>query len=716
MKPDKIDNYYFKDVNTPPVKFDRRDFIKKLGGGIIIVFSLSKMAFASGLKGSNQDDFPEFNAYLRVREDGKVDLLTGKIEMGQGINTSLAQELADELEVKFENVNVIMGDTDLVPYDAGTWGSMTTRFHGPIIRAAAAEARMVLIELASEKLEIPVSRLEASEGKVFAKNNRSESVSYEELTNGKKIVRSLDEKPELKKPSEFDYIGKSFLRTDAREKVTGKARYAADIQLPGMLYARIARPPEHGSTLISSDTSKAEAMDGVTVLKEDDFIVALHAYPEKAEQAVNAIETRWKTSAPKADKDTIFDHILKNATNSKVEHSGGNLETGKEEAEIHFEEEFHDGYTAHASIETHTATCVFEDGILTMWASSQTPFGTRQQISEALDLPIEKVHLKQIYLGGGFGGKIYNQQAVEAARIAQKVEGTPVQLMWTRKEEFMYDMFSSAAVVKINSGMKNDGTMTYLDFNAYCSGARGTDPFYGAPNYKTTTYNGNSIHPFGTGAWRAPGNPTNTFSRESHIDIMAHKIGMDPLEFRRKNISSNRALRSVNVAAEKFDWDAALPEGHGKGMAVGYDAGTFVTIMVEVDVNKSTGEVKVLRAVVGQDMGQVVNPAGADIQAEGCVNMGLGYSLTEEVDFNWGKINNENFGDYQLPLFSMIPEKIDSVYVDAMDEPPQGGGEPAIISMGGAIANAVFDACGARVRRMPLTPKRVLEALNKGTQ
>lgn len=711
MKPDKIDQYYFRDVNTPPVKFDRRDFIKKLGGGIIIVFSLSKMAFARGLQGADQDDYPEFNAYLRVREDGKVDCFSGKIEMGQGINTSLAQELADELEVKFEDVTMIMGDTDLVPYDAGTWGSLTTRFHGPIIRAAAAEARMVLIKLASEELEIPVNQLEASMGKVFAKNDNSKSISYEELTNGKKIVRSLDEKPELKKPSEFDYIGKSYLRVDSHEKVTGKAKYSADIQLPGMMYARIVRPPEHGAKLVSSDTSKAKAMDGVTVIEDGDFIVALHAYPEKADQTANVIETQWETQPSKADSETIFKHILQTATNSKVEHSGGDLSRGKEDADLHFEEEFHDGYKAHASIETHAATCVLEDGKLTMWGSSQTPFGTRQQISEELDLPLENVHLKQIYIGGGFGGKIYNRQALEAARIAQKVEGTPVQLMWNRKEEFMYDMFRSAAVVKISSGMKNDGTMTYFDFNAYCSGARGTDAFYGVPNHKTTTYNGDGVHPFGTGAWRAPGNPTNTFARESHIDIMAHKIGMDPLEFRRKNISNNRAMRSLNVAAEKFNWDAKLPEGHGKGIAVGFDAGTFVTIIAEVKVDKSTGEVKVVRAVVGQDMGQVVNPSGADIQAEGCVNMGLGYSLTEDIDFDWGKVKDENFDDYQLPLFSMIPEKIESVYVDAMDEAPQGGGEPAIISVGGAIANAVFDACGARVYRMPITPERVLAAL-----
>ena len=714
MKADKINKLYFDDFDSPPVKFDRREFLNKLGGGIIIVFSLSQLAFTKAFRGKDDSEYPEFNAYLRVREDGFVDCFSGKIEMGQGINTSLAQVLADELEVNLDRVNMIMGDTDLVPYDAGTWGSMTTRFHDPLIRAAAAEARLVLIELASEKMNVPVEQLEATTGKVVVKSDKSKFVTYEELTEGKKIVRGLSEKPPVKKPGEFDIIGKSYLRRDSVEKVTGKALYAADMQFPGMLYARIVRPPAHGSKLVSADTSKAEAISGVKLLREGDFIVVLHRHPEMAENAVNAIEAKWEIPPSKADDETIFEHILKTATESRVRHSGGDPEQGKKEADIHFEEEYHDGYKAHASIETHAATAIFENGKITMWASSQTPFGTRQEISDQLKLPLEKIQLKQIFLGGGFGGKIYNQQAVEAARIAKMVEGTYIHLMWTSKEEFMYDRFSPAAVVKISSGMTNDGKITFLNFDAYCSGARGTDPFYNITHHKTTTYEGPDVHPFYTGAWRAPGNPTNTFAREVHFDIMAHKIGMDPLEFRMKNIGENRARRSMQVAAEKFGWNTVkLPEGHGKGMALGIDAGTYVTIMVEVNVDKTTGEVKVLRAVVGQDMGQVVNPQGTDIQAEGCVNMGLGYSLTEEVKFDWGTVKNQNFADFQLPVFSMIPEKIESVTVDAMDKPPQGGGEPAIICVGGAIANAVFDACGARVYRMPLTPQRILEALKK---
>ena len=710
MKAEEINRFYFDDVNKPPVKFDRRDFIKRLGGGIIIVFSLSQLAFKEGMKASDQDETPDFNAYLRVKEDGTVDLYTGKIEMGQGINTSLAQILAEELGVSINDVNMVMGDTNLVPYDAGTWGSMTTRFHDPIIRAAAAEARLVLLQLAAEKLNVPKDQLKVSNGEVFSKNK---SVTYADLTNGQKIVKSLSKKPELKTPEEFNIVGNSYLRRDSKEKVTGKALYSADIQLPGMLYARIVRPPEHGAKLRSADTSKAEAMEGVKVLKDDDFIVALHQSPEKAQKAASVIKTEWEVQSSDVNNESIFAHILKTATDTRVRHQNGDLNQGKEEAELEFDEEYHDGYKAHASMETHAATAVYKNGKIEMYASSQTPFGTRKEVSELLEVPVEDVHLKQIYLGGGFGGKIYNQQAVEAAKIAKLVEGTPIQLMWDRKEEFMYDKFRSAAVVKFKTGVTKDGKITYWDFDTYCAGARGTDMFYEVPNHETTTYDSRDVHFFGTGAWRAPGNPTNTFARESHMDIMAHKLGLDPLEFRMKNVGSNRAQRSMQVAADKFDWSAKLPKGHGKGMAVGIDAGTLVTIMVEVDVNTDTGEVKVLRAVVGQDMGQVVNPQGADIQAEGCVNMGLGYSLTEDIEFEGGKIKNENFDSYIIPTFSMIPGKIESVYVDAMDEPPQGGGEPAIICVGGAIANAVFDACGARLYRLPVTPQRVLEALKK---
>ncbi|HSO87671.1 MAG TPA: molybdopterin cofactor-binding domain-containing protein, partial [Draconibacterium sp.] len=632
MKSEDIHKYYFHDVKTPPKKLDRREFLKNLGGGIIIVFSVSQMGFLTGCKPRNGGDVPEFNAYLRVKEDGRVDCFSGKIEMGQGANTSLAQILADELEISIDKVDMIMGDTELCPHDDGTWGSMTTRFHDPLIRAAAAEAREVLKKLASEKLGIPVEQLKAENGIIFGENDRNKNVTYAELTKGQTIIQTISGKPVLKKPEQFKVIGKSHTRLDSLKKVTGKALYTADIRLPGLQYAKIVRPPAHGSKLKSADTSAAEAIPGVKVLRENDFIVVLHASPEIAEQAVSAVKAEWEKPASKANNETIFEYILKTATDSNIVHEGGNLETGKKESEFLFEHEYHDGYKAHASIEPHAATALFENGKLTMWASSQTPFGTREEVAGLLKSPKENVHLKQIFLGGGFGGKIYNQQANEAARIAKMVEGTPIQLVWSRKEEFMYDHFRPAAVIKVSSGVSKDGIIKYWDFKTYCAGDRGTEPFYRFANHKTTFLDKDGLHPFATGAWRAPGNYTNTFGRESQIDIMANKIGMDPLEFRMKNISDKRAMNSLKLAADKFGWTATKPpKGTGRGIAVGTDAGTLVTVITEVTVDSKTGKVKVNRAVVGQDMGQVINPEGTIIQAEGCVNMGLGYTLTEDV-------------------------------------------------------------------------------------
>ncbi len=384
MKAAEINKYYFHDLKTPPKKLDRREFLKNLGGGIIIVFSISQMGFLTACKPRNGNELPEFNAYLRVKEDGRVDCFSGKIEMGQGITTSLRQILADELEVGIDKIDIIMGDTELCPHDDGTWGSMTSRFHDPLIRAAAAEAREVLKKLAAEKLGIPVEQLKAENGIIFAESDRNKNVTYGELTKGRKIVQTINEKPVLKKPNQFKVIGKSHRRLDSELKVTGKALYSSDIRLDGLLYARIVRPPAHGSKLISVDTSAAEAIQGVKVLKDGDFIVVLHASPEIAEQAVSQVKAEWEKPASKANNETIFEYILKTATDSKISHQGGNLENGKKESEFLFEHEYHDGYKAHATIETHAATAVFNDGKLTMWASSQTPFGTREEVAGLL--------------------------------------------------------------------------------------------------------------------------------------------------------------------------------------------------------------------------------------------------------------------------------------------------------------------------------------------
>jgi CO/xanthine dehydrogenase Mo-binding subunit len=321
-------------------------------------------------------------------------------------------------------------------------------------------------------------------------------------------------------------------------------------------------------------------------------------------------------------------------------------------------------------------------------------------------------------VGGGFGGKSNNQQALEAVRLA-KLAGKPVQVGWTRAEEFFFDTFRPAAVVKIKAGATESGLISFWDYGVYFAGERGAQQFYNIPHHRTMTYGSgwaapHGAHPFGTGPWRAPGNNTNTFARESHIDRLASQAGMDPVEFRLKNLQDPKMRRVLQAVAEKFGWSPAkAPSGRGYGVACGMDAGSYVAHMAEVEVDKSTGSVRVKRVVCAQDMGLCINPEGARLQMEGSITMGLGYALSEEVRFTGGEIHDSNYDTYTIPHFSWLPE-IETVIIDAKDSPAQGGGEPAIICMGAVIANAVFDATDARLRQLPMTPERIKAALPRG--
>jgi len=297
------------------------------------------------------------------------------------------------------------------------------------------------------------------------------------------------------------------------------------------------------------------------------------------------------------------------------------------------------------------------------------------------------------------------------AKIAKK----PVQLTWSRADEFFYDTFRPAAVVKIKSGLTDSGKIVSWDYKIYGMGDRGAQVFYNVPHHRITIYgklrNGEDMHTIPTGPWRAPHNNTNSFARESHIDVMAARAKMDPLEFRLKNLTDERMRGVLKAAAEKFGWTPAKgPSGRGFGIACGSDVNVPVALIAEVEVDKRTARVQVKRVVCAQDMGLVINPEGAKLQVEGCITMGLGYALTEEVHFNGGRILDLSFGTYELPRFSWVPE-IETVLIKADDSPAKGGGEPAIICMGGVVANAVYDATGARLFQLPMTPERIKEAM-----
>ena len=703
-----------------PSEVSRRKFLKIFGGGIVVTVSandLLALQEAPVRRRFGRALPDDFNAFLRVGEDGRVTCFTGKIEMGQGVVTSLAQMLADELEVSLDSVEMVMGDTDLCPWDMGTFGSMSTRFFGPPLRAAAAEAREVLLEQAAEKLDVPVDQLMVSDGVVSITADPEKKISYAEIAKGQKIARRLDRKAVLESVENFTIAGKPVNRTDAVAKVTGDAKFSGDICRKGMLYASLLRPPAHGATLGEVDASGIETVAGAAMVVDGDLVAVLHETPDGAQRAIEKVVAAWETPELDLDEDTIFEHLLKVAPAGEALERGGDLDVGMSVSNVEARHTYLDGYVAHAPLETHTAVAEIVDGRCTIWASTQTPFRLQTEAAEALGWPEDKVRVVPPFVGGGFGGKSANRQAIEAARLAKRT-GRPVQVAWSRAEEFFYDTFRPAAVVKIDAGVGEGGRITYWDYKTYFAGSRGADHFYDIQHHRTVAAPGGwrggpGTHPFATGAWRAPGNNTNTFARESHIDILAVQAGIDPLEFRLRNLVDKKMRQVLETTANRFGWlEAGAPSGRGQGLALGIDAGTYVGLAVEVDVDQPTGKVTVKRMVCAQNMGLAINPEGATIQMEGCLTMGLGYALAEQVRFSGGEILDTNFDTYEIPRFSWLPE-IETIIIDAEDDPPQGGGEPAIVVVGAAIANAIYDAVGARIYRMPMTPERVRLAMER---
>lgn len=701
---------------------NRREFLRRMGlwGGALIVYGrLEGLAEAARTprQGYAASNIPtDFNAFLRIGADNRVTCLVGKIEMGQGPITSFAQMVAEELDVAYAAVDMVMGDTDLCPWDAGTWGSLSTRHYGIFVKEAACEAKAVLKQLAAEKLARPVERLVTQNGEIFDKDRPVLRVTYGELTAGRIIEKHLADLPPFKPLAAHTISGQSYPRRDALDKVTGKAKFTADLRLEGMVHARILRPPAHGATLTRVDTAAAEAMQGVALIRDGELIAVTHPDPEVAATALAAIKADYKLPQTGINDKSIFNHLLAKAPQPALAGQAGDVREGEAKAAMVIDHTYYNSYVAHAPLEPHAALATVQGDKVTVWASTQTPFGVQRLVAQALSLPLEKVRVITPFVGGGFGGKAASAQAVEAARLARRA-GKPVMVAWTRAEEFFFDTFRPAAVVKIRAGLDGAGAMAFWDYHVYLAGKRGCENFYEIPHHRETVYGEwrlePGIHPFEVGPWRAPGANTNTYARDLHLNLMAAKAGRDPLEFRLAHLKDPRMRSVLEAAAKTFGWTAAkAPSGRGWGISCGIDAETYVASMAEVEVNRDSGQIVVKRVVCAQDMGEVVNPLGATVQMEGCILMGLGYALSEEVRFTDGRILDVNFDTYAIPRFSWLP-KIETVIVPNPAIGPKGGGEPAIICMGAVVATAVHDATGAVVTQLPMTPERVKRALQE---
>jgi isoquinoline 1-oxidoreductase len=611
--------------------------------------------------------------------------------------------VAEELRLPVSSIKMVMADTDRVPFDGGTAGSQTTPMMAPQMRRVGATAREMLLELAAEELKVERGALVVADGKVTHPPTKK-SLTFAELAKGKKLTKTVKSDVALTPNTEWKVAGTSVAKVDGLAMVTGKHKYSSDIKRPGMLFAKVLRPPMLGGTLVSVNLDKAKALPGVVAVHDGKFVGVAAPTELQAEQALAAIQAEWKAPDSLASGKNLFAELKKGGGTGGGFGPGGNqtvgdVAKGLASADQKLQATYTIAYIAHAPLEPRAAVAEWQDGKLTVWTGTQRPFGVRSDLMREFGLAQEKVHVIVPDTGSGYGGKHTTEAPAEAARLA-KAAGKPVKLVWTREEEFTWAYFRPAGVIEVNAGAKNDGTLTAWEFHNYNSGGSGMRALYDIPNLKTAFHS--SRAPLKQGSYRALASTANHFARECHMTDLAALVKMDPLEFRLKNLKDARLRAVLEAAAKRFGWDKALPTAEtGYGLACGFEKNSYVATCAEVRIDRTKGKVQVVRAVTAFDCGTVLNPDHLKNQIEGAVMMGLGGALFEAIQFEDGKITNPRFSRYRVPRMSDTPV-LETVLVDRKDLSAAGAGETPIVAIAPAIGNAIFQATGKRLRSLPL--------------
>ena len=696
----------------PVHQFDlaRRDFFKILGAGIA-VFAIAKDALAAqetapGHRSFHTEELPkDISAWLHVGEDGSVTGFTGKAEIGQNIRTALAQTIADELRVPFESVRLVTADTALTPFDAGTFGSRTTPTMTPQLRRVAAAARDILIEAAAKEWNVAPAGLVAADAKVSDPSS-GRSLKYAELAHGKTLAQNLPAEDPITPATQWTVAGKAIPKVDGRAFVTGRHQYTPDLRPAGMLFGKVLRPPSFGATLTSCDDSAAKAMTGVFVVRDGDFVGVAAPSVHEAQSALDAIQAQWKEVPQISDRE-IFSYLKQNVatkTDERFRRQKGSVEDGLASAAHRLDATYTVAYIAHAPLEPRAAVAQWADGKLTVWTGTQRPFANRDELAAIFHLPESSIRVIVPDTGSAYGGKHTSDAAIEAARLA-RAAGHPVKVLWTREEEFTWAYFRPAGVIEVKSSIASDGTLTAWEFHNYHSGSSGIDTPYVAANQRT------EYHPvpliLRSGSYRGLAATANHFARETHMDSLASTAQLDPLDFRLKNLSDARMRAVLEAAAKSFGWPRKkTQEGHGYGVACGYEKGSYVATCAEIAVDKTSGAVRVVRMVEAFECGAIVNPDGLRNQVVGAMIQGLGGALFEAIEFENGCIKNPHFASYRVPRFRDVPQ-IEAILLDRKDIPSAGAGETPIMAVAPAIGNAIFDATGVRLHDLPLAPNGV---------
>lgn len=698
----------------------RREFFGLVGGGVVIVFVLDEVPAvtlqeaAAGRRRGPGESLPyAIGVWLHVGEDGLVTAYTGKVEVGQNIRTSLTQVIADELTVPLAFVRLVMGDTDLTPFDMGTVGSRTTPVTTPQVRKAAGAARDVLLDLAARQGSIERASLEIENGEVVHRAT-GRRFPFRALTKNQKILKAVGQEMDATPADAWRASGTSVSKVDGRAFVTGKHRYTSDLKRPGQWYGKVLRAPfMNAASRASLDTGAAEAMPGVSVVCDGDFAGVAAIDEQTAARALGAIRSEWKAADEPQPSDQTLSDYLKNHPvampgygHQPPHHTIGSVMEGRVAADHTLEETYTVAYIAHAPPEPRAALAEWgDDGRLTVWTGTQRPFGVRAELASALNISEERIRVIVPDTGSGYGGKHTGEAAVEAARLA-KGANRPVKLVWTREEEFLWAYLRPAGIIELRSAVRGvDGIITAWECRNTNSGAAGIRTPYAVANQNIEFHPAQS--PLRQGSYRALAATANHFARESHMDSLARAAGRGPLAFRRKNLEDPRLRAVLDAAAERFGWETVEetpPPNHGFGIAGGHEKGSYVATCVEVVVDPVTGEVKILRAVTAFECGAIVNPDHLRGQVEGAVIMGIGGALFEQIVFADGVIQNACFSRYRLPRFGDVPPVLETVLLDRKDLPSVGAGETPIVAIAPAVGNAIFHATGVRLRSLPMAP------------
>lgn len=663
------------------IELSRRSVLKALGAGIVVMAVGPVTAFQRG--GQRGGAAPQtIDAWLHIGEDSRITVLTGKVEVGQNVRTSLAQAVAEELRVPIESIRMVMGDTDLVPYDMGTFGSRTTPTMGPQLRRAGAAAREALLDIAAEKWGVARASLKAEGGRVSG-SGPSNTATYGELVSGKKLDHAIRSDVPLTLPRDYTVLGKSVPKINARAIVTGAHEYSIDLKRPGMLHASVLRAPSLGAKLLSIDDAAAKAMPGVQVVRDGDFVACVAPRRRQADAALWSLSPKWEETAASASD--LFEGFRK-ALGDPGEMSGAHTHRATYTAP----------YIAHVPLEPRAAMAEWDGKKMTVHTGTQRPFGVRDEVAQACGLTTEQVRVLVPDTGSGYGGKHTGEAAVEAARIA-KVVGKPIKLQWRREEEFKFAYLRPAALIEIAAGVDADGKLASWSFEVVNAGGSGSSIPYAVSQPRVRSTNGPS--PLRQGSYRALGSTVNNFARESHMDDLAKLAGLDPVAFRLKNIDDPRLRAVLQTCAERFKWTDKAAAGHGFGIACGAEKGGYIATAVEVAVQG--GEYTLVRATTVFECGAAVNPVHLESQVFGCLIQGLGGAMFESIRLRQGRQLTDRLSQYRVPRFSDVPP-LEVVILDRKDLPSAGAGETPIMAIAPAIRNALLAATGQGLRDLPL--------------